>query len=230
MALKFENKIDAGSCKFGTNILIMTSVQAERDAILAGLAGHNSFNVQLAGVGPISAAIKTTKALATGQYQLVISAGIAGGFAERAEVGSLVVGSYMVAADLGVETLNGFNSLDMLGFGSTEIQGEAALIEGITGALRAGNVPVNIGPILTVATATGTAERAVELARRVPGATAEAMEGFGVALAAKEYGAKVMELRAISNLVGPRDRAAWRIEDALKALTAAMSVLPEVLL
>ncbi|CAO0837172.1 Futalosine hydrolase [Streptomyces microflavus] len=31
----------------------------------------------------------------------------------------------------------------------------------------------------------------------------------------------VLELRAVSNTVGPRDRAAWRIGDALAALTEA---------
>ena len=43
------------------------------------------------------------------------------------------------------------------------------------------------------------------------------MEGFGVAEAAAAHGVPVLELRAVSNPVGPRDRAAWRIGDALAA-------------
>ena len=33
------------------------------------------------------------------------------------------------------------------------------------------------------------------------------------------------ELRTISNLIGPRDRAAWRIREAFDALTAAAATL-----
>ncbi|HZG76719.1 MAG TPA: futalosine hydrolase, partial [Paenibacillus sp.] len=39
----------------------------------------------------------------------------------------------------------------------------------------------------------------------------------------------VLEIRAVSNAVGPRDRAAWRIGDALAALETASAILPEVL-
>ncbi|MFE3127320.1 futalosine hydrolase, partial [Streptomyces hydrogenans] len=79
--------------------------------------------------------------------------------------------------------------------------------------------------VLTVSTVTGSAARADALAARHPGAAAEAMEGFGVAEAAAAHGAAVLELRAVSNAVGPRDRAAWRIGDALTALRAAAAAL-----
>jgi futalosine hydrolase len=51
------------------------------------------------------------------------------------------------------------------------------------------------------------------------------MEGFGVATAAAAFGVPVLELRTISNAVGPRDRAAWRIPAALGALTTAFAAL-----
>ncbi|MEU8351332.1 futalosine hydrolase, partial [Streptomyces sp. NPDC048845] len=70
---------------------------------------------------------------------------------------------------------------------------------------------------------------AAALAERHPGAAAEAMEGFGVAEAAAAHGVPVLEIRAVSNPVGPRDRAAWRIPDALAALTAAFAALPDPL-
>jgi futalosine hydrolase len=47
------------------------------------------------------------------------------------------------------------------------------------------------------------------------------MEGFGVATAARAAGVAYAELRAISNPVGPRERGAWRIREALDALTRA---------
>ncbi|NLC07621.1 MAG: futalosine hydrolase, partial [Syntrophomonadaceae bacterium] len=91
--------------------------------------------------------------------------------------------------------------------------------------LLAARLPVQTGPVLTVSTVTGSATRSAQLAARVPEAAAEAMEGYGVAFAAVEHGIPVVELRAISNLVGPRDRAAWRIKEALDMLTTVSSVL-----
>lgn len=95
----------------------------------------------------------------------------------------------------------------------------------IAAALAAEGLPCAVAPVLTVSTVTGTARRAAELAERHPGAAAEAMEGFGVAEAAAAYGVPVVELRAVSNAVGPRDRAAWRIGDALDALRRAVRLL-----
>ncbi len=211
-------------------VLVMTAVAVEWDAVLRGLRGDKRFDVMVAGVGPVAAAVNTAKVLAINEYGLVISAGIAGGFPGRAEVGSLVVANEIVAADLGVETPEGFSSLDELGFGSTNIRVDASLVNKVTGAMFAVKIPVSIGPIITVSTATGTADSAAEMARRVPGAAAEAMEGYGVALAAHNYGVPVLEIRAISNTIGPRDRTAWQIKEALDVLEKASSVLLEVLL
>ena len=211
-------------------VLVMTAVAVERDAVLRGLRGDIRFDVMVAGVGPVAAAVNTAKVLAITEYGLVISAGIGGGFPGRAEVGSLVVANEIVAADLGVETPEGFSSLAELGFGSTNVRVDASLVNKVTGAMLAVKLPVSIGPIITISTATGTEATAAEMVRRVPGAAAEAMEGYGVALAAHNCGVPVLEIRAISNLVGPRDRTAWHIKEALDVLEEASSVLLEVLL
>ncbi|WP_019422278.1 futalosine hydrolase [Paenibacillus sp. OSY-SE] len=210
-------------------VLIMTSVPAERDAVLRGLNGDARFDVVIGGVGTAAAAVSTARALATAEYGLVVCAGIAGGFAGQADIGSLVLASEIVAADLGAETPEGFCSVDELGFGSARVPVDAGLTARLAEALRAAGLPVAAGPVLTLATVTGTAETAAELAARVPGAAAEAMEGYGVAVAAQACGVPVLELRSISNAVGPRNRDAWRIPEALKALEAASAVLMEVL-
>ncbi|WP_442603191.1 futalosine hydrolase [Paenibacillus sp. KN14-4R] len=213
-------------------ILIMTAVKVEKEAVLRGLQDDSRFDVQIAGVGPISAAISTTAHLtaASSPYDLVISAGIAGGFVGQAEIGSIVVASEIIAADLGAETPDGFSSLDELGFGdSTRISVDEQLTKPIVDALHTAGLLVHTGPILTLSTVTGTAATAEDLTNRVAGATAEAMEGYGIASACKQAGIPVLEIRSISNAVGPRDRAAWRIGDALKALESAFAIIKEVL-
>ena len=222
-------KIKAGQRKATLRVLVVTAVSAERDAVMRGLRGADNVHVLVAGVGSAAAAASTATALASADYDLVVSAGIGGGFAGRAEVGSLVVADKIIAADLGAETPDGFTSVDELGFGSSRIRTAAGLAGLLTEALRAKGLSAQTGAVLTVSTATGTADTAVKLVARVPGAAAEAMEGYGVAVAAQQRGLPILEIRAISNPVGPRDRAAWRIPEALDALAAASSVLTEVL-
>jgi futalosine hydrolase len=212
-----------------TRILVATAVPAERDAIMRGLGDTTMFDVLAVGVGPVMAAVSVTKALAGEEYGLVMSAGIGGGFVGRAAVGSLVVASDIVAADLGADTPEGFLSLEELGFGISRISLDADLVSKVLKVLHGAKLPVTTGPVLTVSTVTGTEAKAIELASRVPGATAEAMEGFGVGMAARDKGIPFLEIRAISNPVGPRDRESWRIKEALSVLETASKILMGVL-
>jgi len=178
--------------------------------------------VAAVGVGPAAAAAGTARLLALAEaagtpYRAVISAGIAGGFPGRAEVGATVLGARTIAADLGAESPDGFLPVDQLGFGSNLIEADPTLLKTLATALPAALV----GDILTLATVTGTGRTAATLQTRHPHALAEAMEGYGVACAAQTAGVPFAELRTVSNPIGPRDRAAWRLREAFSALTEA---------
>jgi futalosine hydrolase len=222
-------------------VLVVTSVEAERDAILSGLphatppppsdthpagpAGAQPtpsarVQVEVAGVGPAAAAAGTARLLALAEasgrgFDLVISAGIAGGFPGRAELGATVAATHVRYADLGADSPDGFLSIEALGLGSSSLDCD----DDVLTVLRSRRPHLVVGEVLTVTTATGTRTRADTLATRHPTAVAEAMEGFGVAQAATLAGVAFAEIRTIANLVGPRDRAAWRIGPALSALT-----------
>ncbi|RXS77767.1 futalosine hydrolase [Streptomyces sp. TM32] len=240
-------------------VLVVTAVAAERDAVCAAAPSCDgttlpggyplrrvsgppvALDVLAAGVGPAAAAAGTATALTAAAlggapYDLVVSAGIGGGFppgpdhgrpgaaSSGAPVGSVVVADAIVAADLGAETPDGFAPVTELGFGRVLHRPEEALVKAVAAAAGAAT-----GPVVTVSTVTGSAARTAELAARHPGVLAEAMEGFGVAEAAAAHGVPVLELRTISNAVGPRDRGAWRIGAALAALTDAFRTLPGAL-
>jgi len=212
-------------------LLIVTAVLAERDAVLAGLGGRSVYPHPLAenayeltvlavGVGPVAAAAGTARQLGLAEaagapYSAVVCAGIAGGFAGRTEVGDVVLGTASVAADLGADSPDGFLPIDALGFGSSRVECAGLLA-----------VQAKAGEILTVTTATGTAERAEALADAHPDALAEAMEGFGAATAAQLAGLPYAEVRAISNLIGPRDTSTWRFDLAFAALSNAFREQP----
>jgi futalosine hydrolase len=202
-------------------LLVVTAVAVEADAVRAGLptAAKQRIVVEVAGVGPAAAAARTGKLLAAGQFRGVVSAGIAGGFAGRADVGSIVIGARSIAADLGAESPDGFLSVDELGFGSSVVESDATLLKALTGVLPAAVV----GDILTLSTVTGTAATADRLQARFPEAVAEAMEGYGVGIATD--GIPFLEMRTISNPVGPRERDKWRFPEALAALSTASAAL-----
>jgi futalosine hydrolase len=215
-------------------LLIVTAVEAERDAVLRALSSAAPATGELAGlpvcrastpaglvdvpaggVGPVAAALSTAALLAAAGYDLVLSAGVAGGF-PPAEVGGLVAAERVAFADLGAELADGeFASLAELGLGEVTLPADPALAR-----LLAERTAAVTGTVLTVSTVTGTAARAERLRRAFPDAVAEAMEGAGVALAAFRAGVPFGELRAVSNLIGPRDRAGWRLGPALAALAA----------
>lgn len=243
-------------------VLVVTAVEVERGAVLAGLGSHGGGSVRVitGGVGPAAAAAATAHAVSFAAlrerpFEAVIAAGIGGGFAGMVGVEGMAIATESIAADLGAESPTGFIGLDDLGFGTARHPADPALTARMSSALP----HAATGPILTVCTVTGTAHRTALLGRRHPDAVAEAMEGFGVATGSAATGSAANnsaatgsaangsaannsaangggphgtvafgEIRAISNAVGPRDRAAWRIPQALAALRAAFSQLATV--
>ena len=205
-------------------------------------------DVLAAGVGPAAAAAATATALTAAAlaacgghadspgpadsptaapawaYRLAVSAGIAGGFAPVAPLGCAVAAEAIVAADLGADTPEGFADAAELGFG--RVRHATVHADLVAHRLRNAGVPTALGTVLTVSTVTGSAERAAALTDRHPGVVAEAMEGFGVAEAAAAHGVPVLELRSVSNAVGPRDRAAWRMGEAFATLERVFAHLP----
>jgi futalosine hydrolase len=214
-------------------LLVVTAVDAEAAAFRAGLGPAAPIQVAVVGVGPAAAAAGTARLLALAEaagtpYRAVLSAGIAGGFLNGTAsggvglaLGATVLGARSIAADLGAESPNGFLSVGELGFGSSILAADQDLLA----ALRAALPAAVVGDILSVSTVTGSAATAAALVARFPAAVAETMEGYGVACAAAGAAVPCAELRTVSNPVGPRDRAAWRLPAAFRALTAAAAAV-----
>lgn len=217
-----------------SRVLIVTAVEAERAAFESGLSRLSdelraACVVIAGGVGAATVAAATAEALVRAEgagapYDAVVSVGIGGAFPQAARLGDLLVAERIVAADLGAETAEGFLSVEELGFGTTAFAAAALDDLKLAAGIERGVVR---GDVLTVNTATGSAERAQWLRTRYPDAVGEAMEGYGVAAAAARFGLPVAEVRAVSNLIGPRDRSAWRIGEALATLTAAAAAIVE---
>lgn len=180
--------------------LVVVAVAAERAAVLRG---RPDAEVVVSGVGPVAAAVGTAGAL--DGHDAVLNLGVAGGFGAREGV---LVGTAAVAADLGVE---GEGPLELL---PTRLAADPALLADARRRLPA----ATFGELLTVWTVTSTAQTTGRLRAAYPAAVGEAMEGFGVAWAARAAGVPFLEVRTVSNEIGPRDRAAWDLPGALARL------------
>jgi futalosine hydrolase len=206
----------------------------ERGAVRACLAGREAILV-VTGVGPLNASLEMGAAL--GRYEIsgVINLGLAGSFdLERAPLGSAVAASAEVYPEYGVAGLDGMGGLvDDTEFpfpqwedGGQRVMrrielGPAAEAWRLGLSLPAGQL---LGTALTVAGITGCRDRALVLAEHF-GALTENMEGFALALACATRGLPFLEVRTISNRVGERDRAKWKLKQAFRGLGTVLARL-----
>jgi futalosine hydrolase len=204
-------------------VLIVVAVEAERDAVVRDVPDDAGVRVVISGVGPVAAATTTATALATHDHDCVVSAGICGGFRGRAGVGDVIVASESVAADLGCRTEEGFLSLHDLGLAQ-----ESRLVldtKKWPDRLHAAGIATVQGELLTLSCMTGSDAEADVLATRHPDAVGEAMEGWGVAWAARQFAVPCGEVRVVSNFIGRRDPSTWDLSAAFDVLSRAFAVL-----
>lgn len=179
------------------------------------------------GFGPVAAAARTSQLLTTLRPGRVLLLGIAGTFdAGRNPVGSAVAFTSVAIDGIGAGQGKAFQGPRALGFPqwpgspattSFEVQDVLGLAapDGTSEAL-----------LLTTCAASDSDEHASQRLTRFPTATAEDMEGFGVALSCAMAGVPCAIVRGISNLVGDRDPGHWRIPGALaSARRLALEIL-----
>jgi futalosine hydrolase len=170
--------------------------------------------VVVSGIGAMASAAATSTALALRDpYDLVISAGIGGGFRTHGvELNELVVADEIVYVDYvhppDVEVLG----VDPDAWTPTVFPAAESFVSAARDATDARR-----GAVLTVTAMTDSHERESLLAKQYPSAIAEAMEGAGVAVAARRWNVPCGEVRTISNFLG-QIFGEWEMELALERL------------
>lgn len=208
--------------------IIITAVESEADAVRQGLDALNTevnADVVIGGIGRTNAAAATTQALLEQpDCQGVVSAGIAGALpGSGLNVGDIVLAQRCVYVEEGLLSPTGFRDMAEMGFELGDFAGNAVPVH--EPWLKALDSVTQV-PIATAATCSGTDERAEFIVRRTS-AAAEAMEGAAVVHAARRLGIPGMEIRAISNTTGHRDRQQWDIPAALARLKADLPSMLE---
>jgi futalosine hydrolase len=180
----------------------------------------------VSGIGAVNAALATQAGILEHQPSMILSVGIGGAYPSSGlQPGDAAVSSQIIYAGLGAMDGTQFLDLEQLGFPLLE-RNETKMFNTLPVselspdfAEAAGIIK---GPFLTLETVTGSFETASRLEKQVPGALVEGMEGAGVAHVACKHNIPCIEVRGISNMVGPRDRSKWNIPEAMQALSRAL--------
>lgn len=177
------------------------------------------FDLVRTGVSKAAAAGGVARVLDPARHGLVLSVGIAGALGTASTLGQVVFADRCELVDDGVQTPEGFESLERLGFGP--FNGEASEVEVSRAVIDAFSPLAGvIGPVATVSVCSGTNAAAANLAGQ--GFVAEAMEGAAVALVGERVGVPFGELRVISNTTGDRAAQRWELTAALSGLTSVL--------
>ena len=163
------------------------------------LAPVEGARTALCGIGPVEAAVATTRALAEERPSAVLHVGIAG--ARGLSPLTLVLGSEAVYCDAAGPLV------------PARALPDAALL----GRLRKGFPEAFVRPIGTSAHVGGS-----------HGVDVEAMEGFAVLRACELAGVPAVEVRVVSNEIDEPDRSRWRFDDAFAALAESLPRLVAV--
>jgi futalosine hydrolase len=178
--------------------------------------------VLVTGVGMVATAARSARALATTRYDVALNLGICGSFDPAIAPGTVV---HVVAdqlAELGAEDGEAFLTLrDLQLDGASEIVNDAPPASAALAAL-----PAVRG--ITVNTVHGS-ERSIDAVVRRCRPQVESMEGAAFMYACRMSGVPFAQVRAVSNVVERRNRAAWRMEDAVRNLCAAARAVIETL-
>lgn len=186
--------------------------------VLSGGFGAHKVDVLLTGVGMVATAVWTTRALAIGGYDLALNLGICGSFSPSLPPAAVVHVTSEQLPELGAEDGPAFLSIEALGFLKPDefpFSGGRIVNPEVPELAALAQLPSAAG--ITVNTAHGHEPSIAALQSRCQ-ADVESMEGAAFMYACLVAGVRFAEVRAVSNRVERRNRAAWDIGGAVRAL------------
>ncbi len=194
------------------NILLIAATQQE---IAPYLQSNPHHDVLITGVGIPSSIFRLTRQMVHNHYDLVVQAGIAGAFGHAfAKAGDVVQVMQDAFGDLGALENGHFNDLQQLELNFDPIWLPAKGM--ITGLPQV--------KAITVQTITGHMDIIETLSKKWQ-ADIESMEGAAAAYVCHQKQVPFLQIRAISNTVGDRNKDNWQAATAIKNLNQAMWTL-----
>ena len=200
------------------DVLLVAATEAEVAALRPAL--HGGVEVLVTGVGMVATAARCARALARQRYDLILNIGVCGSFDPALMPGTVVHVVRDRIAELGAEDGDAFLAMSDIGLPADAefVNANPPDVEGLR-ELR----PVHG---ITVNTVHGRgASIAAVVARFHP--QVESMEGAAFMCACIDAGVPFAQIRAVSNIVERRNRAAWRLDEAVSNLSRTAAQILE---
>ncbi|MES2648581.1 MAG: futalosine hydrolase [Bacteroidota bacterium] len=199
-------------------ILLVSSTQQEIEPFLKE---KRHMDVLISGVGIAASTYSLTKQLLHHHYDLVIQAGVAGSFKHNGNgngqpaMGEVVTVSKDVFGDLGAYEQQSFKSVNDL-----QLSNELEWLHNKQPLLD--KLPYKKVTALTVNTVTDD-KGIIGALQQKWDAAIESMEGAVLHYVCSEKEIPFIQLRAVCNEVGERDKSKWQLEEAITNLNIAIS-------
>ncbi len=186
-------------------ILVVAATEFELNAVKKRLENTVNVDFLVTGVGMLPTAYMLTRLLSQKKYDWVVDVGIAGTFSTKIALGEVVVvvresidGSGIEAAD---ETIKLFpNDTTCPYVDDFSCLQEVQKVNGLTVNLLTEN------------------SMRVMQRKELYNADVETMEGAAFFYVCKNENVKFLQLRGISNWVGERDKAKWKMAEAMESV------------
>jgi futalosine hydrolase len=209
------------------SILLCAATEGELKPTLDYIRQHQlegRVEVLITGVGLTAATYGLTRRLATRRPSLIIQAGVAGALNPELALAEVVRVRSEVIGDEGVKENGQFHSLFELGLAGTD---NPPFLAGRL--VNKGIEPYNTAQLRVVDGVTvnqvSTDEEQISYYRDRLGAEIETMEGAALHYTALMEGVPFLQLRAISNYIGERDKRNWKLAEAINRLNEELQTL-----
>lgn len=216
--------VSATLLEVAPSLLRETGIAHEGAGPPGSLIEGSTCDFLITGVGQLLCGVHLTRALATGTYTQVLQVGIGGSFDPSLHRGTVVVVEEEALADLGAEDNGSFLDIFQMGLlkrDETPFRGgvlSSPVLELLTlkDLRRVRSVTVN--RVLSE-------ERSIAWVRSEYRPQVVNMEGAALFYSCLLAGISFVSLRAISDMVGPRDKSSWDIPGAVFALDRVVEPL-----
>ncbi|RYY15088.1 MAG: futalosine hydrolase [Chitinophagaceae bacterium] len=181
-------------------------------------------NFLTTGIGMLATAARLTSSLEQSVPDLIIQAGIAGSFSDSLALGSVCRVASEVIADMGVWENGDWKDVFDLGLVDNNMPpyNNSRLGSTEPGFLDLSHIPtVNAITVNEITTDPGR----IEIYRQKYRPDIESMEGAALHFVGIENSIPFLQLRAVSNYIGERNKANWQIKESVSNLNDSLTVL-----
>ena len=183
-------------------------------------SSHGTPDILITGVGIVATLYHLQKRLQQIRYHLVIQAGIAGSFTEETATGQTVLVKQDCFGDMGIEQNKKFTTVFEEGFGNAD---EFPFEKGwlINPHVIFGETLLPVVNGVTVNKVSDDPLQKQQLIQKFSPGT-ESMEGAALHYVCLQEKTAFLQIRGISNYVGERDRAKWKMKTAIENMNGEL--------